>query len=218
MMVRMGDAESVLGGVTTHYPDAIRPFIRVLGTTRPDGIVAGMYMLVFKDNVFFFADCTVNVRPDAAQLASIALMTAAHVRALGYEPRVAMLSFSNFGSGKHADSIKVREATRLVREQAPNLVVDGEMQAEAAVVPEVLRERYPFSTLRGGANVLVFPDLGAANIAYKQCATLGGADATGPILMGLRRSAHALSIGSSTEAVVNMAAIAVAEMQGATAY
>ena len=218
MMVRMGDADTVLGGVTMHYPQAIRPFIRVLGTTHPDGIVAGMYMLVFKDDVFFFADCTVNVRPDAEQLASIALMTAAHVRALGYEPRVAMLSFSNFGSVKHPDSIKVRQATERVRAQAPNLIVDGEMQAEAAVVPLVLADRYPFSTLRGGANVLIFPDLGAANIAYKLCATLGGAHATGPILMGLRRSAHVLSMGCGVEDIVNMAAIAVAEMHGATAY
>ena len=213
MMVRMGDAESVLGGVTTHYPDAIRPFIRVLGTTRPDGIVAGMYMLVFKDNVFFFADCTVNVRPDAAQLASIALMTAAHVRALGYEPRVAMLSFSNFGSNNDPRAGKVRRATELVRAQRPSLTVDGEMQVDPAINPAVAKGAFPFSQIQGDANILVFPGLEAANVAYKLLMGVGGAEAIGPILLGMRYPVNVLQRGSSSEEVVNMAAYTAVQAQ-----
>ena len=215
MMVRMGDADTVLGGMTFHYPAMIRPAIRVIGTSTEGGIVAGMYMLVFKDKVVFFADATVNIDPTPEQLANIAGMTADYVRCLGYEARVAMLSFSNFGSTKHADTIKVARATELVKAARPDLMVDGEMQADTAVVPEIIEQTYPFSSLKGGANVLIFPNLDAANIAYKLCAELGGAEAIGPILMGLKRSAHVLSHGCKVADVVNMAAIAVAELQPA---
>jgi len=218
MMVRMGDADSVLGGITVRYPAMIRPAIRVIGTEREGGIVAGMYMLVFKDEIVFFADATVNIDPDAQQLSEIALMAANYVRGLGYEPRIAMLSFSNFGSTKHPKALKVAKATELVKQAAPELMVDGEMQADTAVVPEIIEGTYPFSSLEGGANVLIFPDLNSANIAYKLCSKLGGAEAIGPILMGLHHSAHVLSQGCSVNDVVNMAAIAVAEMQRAKRY
>jgi len=218
MMVRLGDADSVIGGISMHYPEMIRPAIRAIGTEREDGVVAGLYMLVFKDRVVFFADTTVNIRPSAEQLASIALMTAEHVRGLGYEPRVAMLSFSDFGSTNHPETVKVKRATELVKQAEPDLMVDGEMQADTAVVPEMIERTYPFSSLKGGANVLVFPDLSSANIAYKLCSKLGGAQAIGPILMGLRKSAHVLSTGCSVNDVVNVAAIAVAELRAMRQY
>jgi malate dehydrogenase (oxaloacetate-decarboxylating)(NADP+) len=212
MMVRMGDADSVLGGVTMHYPEMIRPAIRVIGTEGEPGIVMGMYMLIFPDNVIFFADTTVNIDPDAEQVARIARMTARYVTGLGFEPRIAMLSFSNFGSSKHEKTLKMKRATELVKRDEPDLMIDGEMQADTAMIPEIIEGTYPFSTLKGGANVLIFPDLQSANIAYKLSAHLGKADAVGPILMGLKKSAHVLKHGCEVDDIVNMAAIAVAEI------
>ncbi len=213
MMVHMDDADSVLGGITMHYPDMIRPAIRVIGTNDDFGIVASMYMLIFPERVVFFADTTVNIDPTAEQLASIAIMTANYVRGLGYDPRIAMLSFSNFGSVKDDRSVKVKFATEIVKHTDPELVIDGEMQADTAVVQDIIDNTYPFSNLKNGANVLIFPNLEAANIAYKLCSKLGRAEAIGPILMGLNKSAHVLSQGCEVDDIVNMAAIAVAEMQ-----
>jgi malate dehydrogenase (oxaloacetate-decarboxylating)(NADP+) len=213
MMVRKGHADTILGGVTMNYADMISPAIRILGCDEQIGIVAGMYMLIFPDRVVFFADATVNIDPTAEELAKIAEMTAQYVDGIGYEPRVAMLSFSNFGSTKHERSLKVKKATELVKQACPALVVDGEMQADTAVVPEILQKRYPFSSLKDGANVLIFPDLESANIAYKLCERLGGATAIGPILMGLNHSAHVLARGCDVDTIVHMAAIAVAEIE-----
>jgi malate dehydrogenase (oxaloacetate-decarboxylating)(NADP+) len=213
MMVRKGHADTVLGGLTMNYPDMISPAIRILECDEKIGIVAGMYMLIFPDRVVFFADATVNIEPTAEQLAKIAEMTAQYVRGLGYDPRIAMLSFSNFGSVKHERSLKVKRATELVKESCAGLMVDGEMQADTAVVPEIIEKAYPFSSLKGGANVLIFPDLESANIAYKLCERLGNATAVGPILMGLKRSAHVLARGCDVDTIVNMAAIAVTEIQ-----
>ena len=213
MMVRMGDADTVLGGVTMHYPEMIRPAIRVIGMDDEAGIVTGMYMLIFPDRVIFFADTTVNIDPTAEQLAQIARTTAMYVRGLGFEPRIAMLSFSNFGSCKDERALKMKRATELVKQAEPELMIDGEMQADTAIIPEVIDSTYPFSSLKGGANVLVFPDLQSANIAYKLCAELGRADAVGPILMGLKKSAHVLKHGCEVDDIVNMAAIAIAEIQ-----
>ena len=212
MMVHMGDADSVLGGVTMHYPEMIRPAIRVIGLDDETDVVAGMHMLVFDDRVIFFADTTVNIDPSAQELASIAKLTAKYVRELGYEPRVAMLSFSDFGSVSHEKCRKVSEAVKLVRLEEPDLMIDGEMQANTAIVPDIIESTYDFSTLRGGANVLIFPDLGSANIAYKLCAELARADAIGPVLIGLSKSAHVLKHGCEVEDIVNMTAIAVAEI------
>jgi malate dehydrogenase (oxaloacetate-decarboxylating)(NADP+) len=213
MMVRKGHADTVLGGLTMNYPDMISPAIRILECDEKIGIVAGMYMLIFPDRVVFFADATVIIEPTAEQLAKIAEIAAQYVRGLGYDPRIAMLSFSNFGSVKHERSLKVKRATELVKESCAGLMVDGEMQADTAVVPEIVEKAYPFSTLKGGANVLVFPDLESANIAYKLCERLGNATAVGPILMGLKRSAHVLARGCDVDTIVNMAAIAVTEIQ-----
>src|SRR3989449_3475649 len=162
-------------------------------------------MMIFRQQTFFFADTTVNIEPDAETLAEIATATAKFVRRLGIEPRVAMLSFSNFGSVKHPAAAKVQQAVALLHERDPELQVDGEMQADTAVVERILTRVYPFAKLRGPANVLIFPDLNAANIAYKLLARLGDAQAIGPILVGMGRPVHALQRLSEVPDIVNMA-------------
>ncbi len=215
MMVNMGDADCVIAGLTMNYPATIRPALQIIGK-RPDVTrVAGMYMLLFKNRVICCADTTVNIEPTAEELADIALLTAETVRRFDIEPRIAMLSFSNFGSVEHPLSEKVRKATEIVLEKQPGLMIDGEMQADTAVVPDILNETYPFSTLKGGANVLIFPDLGSGNIAYKLLMRLGGAEAIGPILMGMNKSVHVLQRGCEVNDIVNMTAIAVVEAQTA---
>ena len=185
---------------------------------RPDAHrVAGLYVLATKKEVYFFADTTVNIEPTAEELAEIALLAANVAREFNYEPRVAMLSFSNFGSTKHPLTEKVRRATEIVKQAEPNLMVDGEMQADTAVSPEIINETYPFCALKGGANVLIFPTLDAANIAYKLMMRIGGAEALGPILMGMNKPVHVLQRGAEVEEIVNMAAIAVVNAQMNTA-
>jgi malate dehydrogenase (oxaloacetate-decarboxylating)(NADP+) len=172
-----------------------------------------MYMLVFDKKVVFCADTTVNISPTSEQLAQIAYAAARVVRTLGIEPRVAMLSFSNFGSVRHPDARKVSDAVAILRERHPDLIVDGEMQANTAVDEEILRSTYPFSTLTEPANVLIFPDLSAGNIAYKLLNHLGGATAIGPILVGMDRAVHVLEQGADLQEIVNMAAVAVIDAQ-----
>jgi malate dehydrogenase (oxaloacetate-decarboxylating)(NADP+) len=175
--------------------------------------VSGLYVLATKKEVYFFADTTVNIEPTAEELAEIALLAASMAREFDVEPRVAMLSFSNFGSTKHPLTEKMRRATELVKQKAPHLMVDGEMQADTAVVPEIIEHDYPFSTLKSGANVLIFPDLEAGNIAYKLMMRIGGAEALGPLLMGMTKPVHVLQRGCEVEDIVNMAAIAVVHAQ-----
>jgi malate dehydrogenase (oxaloacetate-decarboxylating)(NADP+) len=213
MMVRMGDADGFIAGVAQHYPDTIRPALQVIGMREGVHRVSGLYVLATKKDVYFFADTTVNIEPTAEELAEIAMLAAQEAREFNIEPRVAMLSFSNFGSTKHPLSEKVRRAAELVRRKEPGLMVDGEMQADTAVVPEIIEEDYPFAELRGGANVLVFPDLEAGNIAYKLMMRIGGAEALGPILMGMARPVYVLQRGAEVEEIVNMAAIAVMHAQ-----
>lgn len=178
--------------------------------------VAGMYMMVLKDRVYFFADATVNVDPTAEDLAELALLCAQAVRNFDAEPRVAMLSFSNFGSARYPQSEKVRRAREIVRARDPSLLVDGEMQADTAVSPEIIRESFPFSCLRDGANVLIFPNLEAGNVAYKLLQRLGNAEAVGPILLGMAKPVHVLQFGDFDEVdVVNMTALAVVDAQNA---
>jgi malate dehydrogenase (oxaloacetate-decarboxylating)(NADP+) len=213
MMVRAGDADGFIAGLTQHYPDTVRPALQVIGM-RPDvHRVSGVYVLATKKEVYFFADTTVNIDPSAEELAEIALLAANVAREFNFEPRVAMLSFSNFGSTKHPLAEKVRRATELVKRAEPKLIVDGEMQADTAVAPEILAETYPFSTLKGGANVLIFPSLDAANSAYKLMMRIGGAEALGPILMGMNKPVHVLQRGAEVEEIVNMASIAVVHAQ-----
>jgi malate dehydrogenase (oxaloacetate-decarboxylating)(NADP+) len=212
MMVHMGDADGFVAGVSQHYPDTIRPALQIIAT-RPDvHKVSGLYVIVTKKDVLLFADTTVNIEPTAEDLAEVALLSAEVAESFGMEPRVAMLSFSNFGSTRHPLTEKVRRATELVRQRNPELIVDGEMMADTALVPELLAE-YPFSTLRQRANILVFPSLEAGNIAYKLMLRIGGAEALGPILMGLSKPVHVLQRGSTVEEIIDVAAIAVVDAQ-----
>jgi malate dehydrogenase (oxaloacetate-decarboxylating)(NADP+) len=212
-MVACGDADALLAGVNMHYPETIRPALEVIGAHPKAGIVSGMYMLVFDKKVVFCADTTVNISPNSEQLAQIAYAASRVVRTLGIEPRVAMLSFSNFGSVRHPDARKVSDAVAILRQRHPDLMVDGEMQANTAVSEEILRSTYPFSTLKEPANVLIFPDLSAGNIAYKLLNHLGGATAIGPILVGMDRAVHVLEQGADLQDIVNMAAVAVVDAQ-----
>ena len=216
MMLRLGEADGLVAGLTQHYSETIRPALQVIGTAPGVNKVAGLYMLVFKDRVMFFADATVNIDPTAEDIAEIALLSAHEVKRLGYEPRIAMLSFSNFGSNRHPFAEKMRLATEIVKHREPDLIVDGEMQADTAVVPEILDTYFPFSELagKGGANVLIFPNLEAGNVAYKLAARLGHAETIGPILMGMRKPVHLLQIGDFDEMdVVKMTAIAILDSQ-----
>jgi malate dehydrogenase (oxaloacetate-decarboxylating)(NADP+) len=213
MMVHWGDADGFVAGVSQHYPDTIRPALQII-KTRPDvHRVSAVFVIVTKKDVFFFADTHVNINPTAEDLAEIAVLAAEVAREFDVEPRVAMLSFSNFGSTHHPLAEKMQRATELVAEKDPELMVDGEMMADTALVAEILEEEYPFSKLKGGATVLVFPDLEAANIAYKMMMRIGGAEALGPILMGLSKSVQVLQRGATVEEIVNMAAIAVVNAQ-----
>ncbi|MGH7466523.1 MAG: NADP-dependent malic enzyme [Longimicrobiales bacterium] len=215
MMVHEGDADGLIAGQEVSYPETIRPALEVIGTAPHVKHVAGLYMMILQHELMFFADTTVNIQPDAETLTEIALLSAQFVRRLGVEPHMAMLSFSNFGSARHPESDKVRAAVNLLKQRHPDLVVDGEMQADSAVVPEILQRTFPFSTLQQRANVLIFPDLNAANSAYKLLWRLGGAEAIGPILLGMARPVHVLQRGSEAADIVNLTAIAVVDAQQA---
>ena len=212
LMLDAGRADALVAGVDMHYPHAMRPSLEVIGTEEGRR-VSGLYMLVFQQQTFFLADCTVNIDPDAETLAEIASATARIVWRLGIEPRVAMLSFSNFGSVRHPLTEKVKRAVELLQEREPDLQVDGEMQADTAVVEQILTTSYPFARLKGAANVLIFPGLDAANIAYKLLDRLGGAQAIGPILVGMAKPVHVLQRGSDVNDIVNMAIIAAVDAQ-----
>jgi malate dehydrogenase (oxaloacetate-decarboxylating)(NADP+) len=213
MMVHLGEADGFLAGVSQHYPDTIRPALEIIKTRAGVQRVSGLYVIATKKDVYFFADTTVNIEPTSDQLAEIAILSAEVARWFDVDPRVAMLSFSNFGSTQHPLADKVRQATALVKERAKGLIVDGEMQADTAIVPELIAEDYPFSQVKGDANVLIFPNLEAGNIAYKLMMRMGGAEALGPILMGMAKPVHVLARGSEVEEIVNMAAIAVVHAQ-----
>ncbi|MEZ5332338.1 MAG: NADP-dependent malic enzyme [Thermoanaerobaculia bacterium] len=213
MMVRLGDADALVAGISQGYPDTLRPALQIIQTRDDVHRVAGLYMMIVREQLYFFADTTVNIEPTADDLAEIAILAAEVARRFHVEPRIAMLSFSNFGSVRHPLADKVRRAVEIVHRKAPDLVVDGEMQADTAVTPELFQELFPFSTLGGGANVLVFPELQSANVAYKLLQRLGGAEAIGPILVGMRRPVHVLQHGQEVKDIVNMAAIAVVDAQ-----
>jgi malate dehydrogenase (oxaloacetate-decarboxylating)(NADP+) len=213
MMVREGDVDGLVAGEDMYYPDTLRPALETVGTARGIRHVAGLYMLVLEKELIFFADTTVNIDPDEETLAEIAVLSAGFVRWLGIEPRVAMLSFSNFGSVRHPHSDKVRRAVESVRRMHPNLIIDGEMQVEPAATEAIRRETWPFSTLQGDANVYIFPDLNAANIAYKLLARFGGAEAIGPILLGMAGPVQVLQRGSTAADILNLTALAVVDAQ-----
>ena len=212
LMLDAGEADGVISGLTQSYADTIRPALQIFGTAPGVRRVSGLYILMLKHQTYFFADTTVNIDPSAEDLAEIALLSADAVRRFDLEPRVAMISFSSFGSNSHASALKVKRAVELVRAARPDLAIDGEMQADYAVVPEMLEEQYPWATVRR-PNVLVFSNLEAANAAYKLVWRLAGAEAIGPILLGLKRPVHVLQRGVEVADIVNMAAIAVVDAQ-----
>jgi malate dehydrogenase (oxaloacetate-decarboxylating)(NADP+) len=208
MMVKMGDADAFVSGLTYDYPEVIRPALQIHHTHPGARRAAGVYIMIVDTKVYLFTDATVNIDPSAEDLAEIACLSADYARQLGLEPRVALLSFSNFGSAPHFLSAKVSKAVKIIREKCPDFTFDGEMQADTAVVPEIIDERYPFSQVKD-ANVLVFPSLESANIAYKLLARLGNAQAIGPILLGVGAPVHVLQTGDEVRDIVNMAAVAV---------
>jgi len=214
LMVHLGDADALLAGITQHYPDTIRPALQIIKVREGLHKVSALFTMVTKrGDLYFLADVAVNIEPTAEDLAEIALCSAQEARRFDVEPRIAMLSFSNFGSTKHPFCDKMRRAAELVRKADPTLAVEGEVMADTATVPELMQETYPFSKLHGGANVLIFPDLQSGNIAYKLLMRLGGAEAIGPILMGMSKPVHVLQRGAEVEEIVNIAAVAVVDAQ-----
>ncbi len=213
LMVEAGDADGLISGLTHDYPETSRPALQLIGTAPKVSRVSGAYMLVLQDRLLFLADTTVAIDPTAEEVAEIAVLTAAFARRFQVEPRVALLSFSNFGSNRHPSALKMRRAVELVREREPALEVDGEMQADTAVFESILRESYPWSRLKSAANVLIFPELNSANIAYKLIWRLTEAEAIGPVLLGMRKPVHVLQRGVEVTDVVNMTALCVVDAQ-----
>lgn len=214
MMVETGDADALVSGLTKDYPKTILPSLQIIGMAEGVQRVAGMYIILNKKGTFFFADTTVNLNPNAHELVDIITLTARGVQFFDMEPRIAVLSYSNFGSSSGEVPEKTREAVRLAKLKHPDLIIDGEIQANIALNTEIQRETYPFSNLvDGGANTLIFPNLAAGNIAYKLLMEIGGAEAIGPILLGMKKPVHVLQLGSSVREIVNMAAIAVVDAQ-----
>ena len=215
MMVEMGDADGVLNGITQSYPEAIRPMLHTIGT-KPGQKLAGIFMMIFKSRVFFFADTTVNTDLNAEELAHIAIETANLAQQYQQQPpRVAMLSYSNFGSAPTPQSSMVRQATEIVKSLRPDLIIDGEMQIDPAVDERIASKFFPFSSIQGDANVLIFPSLEAANISYKLLQRLGGAEAIGPILIGMNKPVNVIQTGSEPADVVNIATIMAIAIQNA---
>jgi malate dehydrogenase (oxaloacetate-decarboxylating)(NADP+) len=213
MMLEVGDCDAVLAGVTVDYPTTIRPALEIIDLAEDVTRVSGMFTLIKKDKVYMFADTTVNINPTPEELAEIAISAAKVARRFNIEPKIAMLSFSNFGSARAAESDKVAKAVEIVKKRMPELVIDGEMQADTALMPDYLKRRFPFSRLQEAANVLIFPDLNSGNIAYKLAIHLGGLDPIGPILMGLSKPVHVLHPTLGVNEIVDMAAIAVVDAQ-----
>jgi malate dehydrogenase (oxaloacetate-decarboxylating)(NADP+) len=219
MMVRLGEADALVAGIESNYPEVLRPALEVVGRREGVSKVCGVYLVALPNrDLLFFADTTVNIDPDAATLAEVALLTARFVRGLGITPRIAMISFSNFGSVRHPATYKVRDAVERVKAADPSIEIDGEMQADTAVSEQLLKETYPFSDLTRPANVLVFPNLGAANSAYKLLAQLGGAEVIGPVLLGMAHPVQILQRGSGELDVLNLATIASVDAQSRTRH
>ncbi len=210
MLVQTGLADCLVAGAGKSYPEVLRPALQIVSRDPKYQIAAGLYIMLIKDRVFFFADTTVNIDPTAEQMAEIALQTAEHAEFLKITPRIAMLSFSNFGSAPHPVNFKIQKAVEILRSKRPDLIVDGEVQADTAVSADRLKD-FPFSVLKEPANVLIFPNLASGNIAYKLLQRLGNAQVIGPVLMGLSKPVHVLQQGASVEEIVRMATIAAAE-------
>lgn len=214
MMVETGQADALISGLTRKYADILRPAIYIIGTQEEVTHVAGMYIMITKRGPIFFADTTINVNPTTEELVEIALLTAKAVQQFNMKPRIAMVSFSNFGSSKDPQAKKVKDAVKILHDKFPGLIVDGEMQANFAFNTQMLKDNFPFSELaKEGANTLIFPNLDSGNIAYKLIQEMGGAEAIGPVLLGMKKPVHILQLGSSVREIVNMVTIAVVDAQ-----
>lgn len=214
MMLEMGEADAFISGLTKNYPTVVKPALQIIGVREEVSVVAGMYVIIQKNQTYFFADTTVNVNPTAEELLQIIGLTQQTVRFFGFEPRIAVLSYSNFGSNKGAIPEKTQKATQMAKEKYPGLVIDGELQANIALNLQLLRENYPFSELAAeGANTLIFPELASGNIAYKLLQEMGVAETIGPVLLGMKKPVYILQLGSSVREIVNMVAIAVVDAQ-----
>jgi malate dehydrogenase (oxaloacetate-decarboxylating)(NADP+) len=214
MMVETGEADCMISGLSKNYPETIRPAIQIIGTDTGVKKIAGMYLLFTKRGPIFLADTTVNFNPTAEELAEITLLVAKEVRQFNITPRIAMLSYSNFGSSNTPEAILIRKAREIVKTKNPSLICDGELQGILAFNKDVLKENYPFTELvNGDVNVLIFPNLAAGNIAHNLLQEIGGADSIGPILLGLKKPVHVLQLGSSVRSIYNMVVIAVVDAQ-----
>jgi malate dehydrogenase (oxaloacetate-decarboxylating)(NADP+) len=214
MMVEMGEADAMISGLTKNYPSTIRPSLQILGKEDGTDVVAGMYIMLSKKGTLFFADCTVNQNPNEEQLVQITNLVHKAVKKFNRNPRIALLSYSNFGSAKGDDAIKMSNVRQKLKKKYPDMVVDGDIQANIALNQKLLKENFPFSELVGDpVNTLIFPSLSSGNIAYKMIQELGAAEAVGPVLLGLKKSAHILQLGSSVREIVNMVTIAVVDAQ-----
>jgi malate dehydrogenase (oxaloacetate-decarboxylating)(NADP+) len=215
MMVETGEADALISGITRKYVDVIKPALQIVGKQEGVDKVAGMYILITKRGPIFFADTTVNFDPTAEEIAEITNLVAKKARRLKVHPRIALLSYSNFGSSEGADARKMQKALEIIRERYPNLTVDGEIQANFALNGELMMEKFPFSTLANKeVNTLIFPNLSSGNIAYKLMQEMGDdVEAIGPILLGIKKSIHVLQLGSSVREILNMIKVAVLDAQ-----
>jgi len=215
MMVEFGEADAFITGYATKYPDALKTVIEVTNCSKQVGHIAGMYIMMTKKGPFFFADTTVNLDPDVKTLVDTTVLTAETLKIMNIEPKIAMVSYSNFGSTRKESAIKVSEAVKILHRDYPDLIVDGEMQANFALNPEMRQKKFPFSKLQDKQiNTLIFPDLNSGNIAYKMLQEIGESEAIGPILMGIHHPIHILQLEASVREIVNMTAIAVVDAQG----
>ena len=214
MMVAQGEADAMISGLTRRYPDTVKPALEIIGMDPEVKRMAGMYIMLTKKGPLFFADTTLNFNPTEEELTDITLLTANAVKHFNVKPRIAMLSYSNFGSSVSPEAILVRNVVDRIKKEHPEIVIDGEVQGGVAFDKELLKENYPFSELVNEApNTLIFPNLAAGNIAYHLLSAVGGAEAIGPVLLGLKKPVHVLQLGSSVRQIVNMVAIAVCDAQ-----
>ncbi|MDB4106991.1 phosphate acyltransferase [Bacteroidia bacterium] len=215
MMVELGEADAFISGQNSNYPDTVRPALEIIGKEEGTNKVAGMYIIMSKQGPLFFADTTVNIDPTSDDLVDIVKLTHKMVSKLHVKPRIAMLSYSNFGSAKGSTISNIQNALKRLHTENPEILVDGEMQANTALDAELRQELFPFCKLGDeNANVFIFPALSSGNIAYKMVQSLGISEAIGPILLGFRKSVHVLQLGSSVREIVNMINLAVVDAQG----
>ncbi len=212
MMVHLNDADGLVG-VSHNYYEEMLPAFQVIKTTKPEGRAAALFIIIFKKKVYFLADTSAIIDPTAEELAEIAIQSAKIVRIFDMVPRIAMLSFSNFGSVQHPVTRKVSQAVEIVRKRKPDLIIDGEMQADTAIDPKIIEEMYPFSPLKDGANVLIFPELQSGNIAMNLLRQLGHVESLGPIQIGLTRPVHVIRSTATVEEIVRLSAFTVVDAQ-----